>query len=140
MQMCCYNNVKYLTKILISILPCEIFGHHLVGNFFLFFLSVMGRFSTKFVVSYRWKSIYIYIYFILFLIRNFKGYVTNYQRSTQLTSYEQQNDLQTLKTKNCEIRWIKWWLRGKLVSYWKIGKRQFRNWKVIWRAYKDPIT
>jgi hypothetical protein len=49
MQICYYSGVKYYVGIQIPFLP---FGDHLVGKlFFLFFLSIMGRFSTNFIVS-----------------------------------------------------------------------------------------
>jgi hypothetical protein len=42
MRIYCYSSLKYYAGILISLLP---FNEHLVGNFFfLFFLSILGRF------------------------------------------------------------------------------------------------
>jgi hypothetical protein len=57
------------------------------------------------------------------------------------------SNLQILKMKNCETRWIRWWpevyndigLGGKSVNYWKIDKRQFQKWRGVCRAYRNPI-
>ncbi len=31
-------------------------------------------------------------------------------------------------------------LGGKLASYWKTNRRQFRKWRGIYRAYRNPIS